>query len=110
MSITHINIGQVEVILAPSKFSPVDFFFLLRKSRSSNINYYYLELAEAYSHEPKNKTSTRDNDLVWFNQLYAYVHGQRQQKNYPISTINMDYNNINQTSRHSQLIQATSTN
>lgn len=108
MSITHINIGQVEVILAPSKFSQVD-FFLLHKSRSSNINYYYLELAEAYSHEPKNKTSTRDNDLVWFNRLYAYVHGQRQQ-NYPISTINMDYNNINQTSRHSQLTQATSTN
>lgn len=32
MSITHINIGQVEVILAPSKFSRVDFFFCCVKA------------------------------------------------------------------------------
>ena len=56
----------------------------------------------------KNKTSTRDNDLMWFNQLYAYVHGQRQKKK---SNINdMDYNNIDQTSQRSQLTQTTSTN
>ena len=107
MSITHLNIGQVEVILTPSKFSWVD-LFLLWNNRSSNINYYYLELAEVHSHEPKNKTSTRDNDLMWFNQLYAYVHGQRQKKK---SNINdMDYNNIDQTSQRSQLTQTTSTN
>lgn len=37
MSITHINIGQVEVILAPSKFSRVDFFCCVNAEALTSI-------------------------------------------------------------------------
>ena len=78
-------------------------FYLLFKSRTSNINYYGLGLAETHSHEQENKRSTRGQQhLIWFDQLHAHIHRQHQPK---ISTINdMDYNDINQ---HSQLIQIT---
>ena len=45
--------------------SPLCLCLYLKKNTltSSNINYYDLRLAETYSHEQKNKTSKRDNNI-----------------------------------------------